>query len=230
MDYHVLSNYDMMQIGLFSILAASFLSIVFSGLGGRDASPTYKKGAIAKIVPWVLLIIFFSDVAVIISKIDDYSLMSIEQRPSQASAYREMQEMANGSPDWGYANDEQLAIVGKIGHCVCLLCWTVYAFSFKRSDTNWWKKLCKVIAYILLSILIVGFSIHKTSELWVMLFAFVLPSIILLKLAKVKKEAAIPNNMRKEPLAESVVEENTTENIKPINKEDASVLCLIQTA
>lgn len=219
-DCHVLSNSDIISIIAYSAFGAMILAYVFAALGSRDKSPKYKKGIVGKIVPWILLLIFISDSALIASRLAVYP-WEIDPQPSQASAYRELQDMCIGSPVWGWANDYQLDIVGKLGGCVCALCWTVYAFCYKRSNTNWWRKAFKVIAYILLSMLIIGFSYHETKELLVFLVVIIVPSFLFLFFARVKPTKV---DVAKATTA-STDEKHLNDDIRDtvdINKEDFS--------
>lgn len=219
-NYHVLSNNDIIEIVFFAIFTAVLLAVVFAKLGRRNPSPSYKKGTVAKIVPWVLLLLFVSDMALIISRLIAYP-WDIDPQPSNASAFREIQSLVIDTPVWGWANDYQMDIVGKIGGCLFTLCWTTYAFCFKRSDTNWWRKVFKVIAYILLSVLIIGFSFHEMRELLFFIVLIVAPSILLLFLARVKPtktniKNAPTDTTKEQPL---VVD---AKNTNDIYKEDAS--------
>ena len=183
-NLHVLSNNDINSIIGHSVFAAIFLVFIFAKLGARDPIPSYKKGIVAKIVPWVILLLFLSDAALIFSRLVTYP-WDIEPQPSNASAYRELMYLGSGYTVWGWANDYQLAVVGQIGGCITSLCWTVYAFAFKRSNTKWWKKLFKVLAYILLSTLIIGFSFHELRDLFAIAL-FLVPVVLLLVLAHVR--------------------------------------------
>lgn len=183
-NFHVLSNNDIISIITYSIFAAIFLVFLFAKLGARDPIPSYKKGIVAKIVPWVILLLFLSDAALIISRLVTYP-WDIEPQPSNASAYRELMYLGSGYPVWGWANDYQLAVVGQIGGCIVALCWAAYAFAFKRSNTKWWKKLFKVLAYILLSALIIGFTFHEWNDIYAIAM-FLVPIVLFLVLAHVK--------------------------------------------
>ena len=222
-NYHVLSNNDIISILAYSIFAAIFLVFLYAKLGARDPDPSYKKGIVAKIVPWVLLLLFLSDAALIISRLATYP-WDIEPQPSNASAYRELTYLGSGYPVWGWANDYQLAVVGQIGGCIVALCWAAYAFAFKCSNTKWWKKLFKVLAYILLSALIIGFTFHEWSDIYAIAM-FLVPSILFLILAHVK-----PNNIKSEsaglvavePIEQRITDADPESNSEPksVSKED----------
>ena len=187
MEYHVLSNGDIISI-LRNVAIVTFLMcLLFSYLASRDASnKNTKKGLVQKIIPWVLLCVFLSDIALLVARLYDYP-WDIDAVPSQASAYREMQYLPTGFVLYGWANDYQLPVLSSLSGAVLWLCWTVYAFNFKPSDTLWWKKTCKVIAYIIISITIFGFQLHQYGDLWgyaMLLVVF----IALLWIAHVKPE------------------------------------------
>ena len=204
-NFHVLSNNDIISIITYSVFAAIFLVFIFAKLGARDPIPSYKKGIVARIVPWVILLLFLSDAALIVSRLVTYP-WDIEPQPSNASAYRELMYLGSGYPVWGWANDYQLAVVGQIGGCIVALCWAAYAFAFKRSNTKWWKKLFKVLAYILLSMLIIGFTFHEWTDTYAIAM-FLAPVVLFLVLAHVNP------NKKTEPEMNSLVTEDTGEQI-----------------
>ena len=187
MEYHVLSNGDIISILRNVAVLTFFMWPLFSYLASRDASNiNMKKGLAQKIIPWVLLCVFLSDIALLVSRLYDYP-WDIDAIPSQASAYREMQYLPTGFVLYGWANDYQLPVLSSLSGAVLWLWWTVYAFNFKPSDTSWWKKTCKVIAYIIISITIFGFQLHQYVDLWgyaMLLVVF----IALLWIAHVKLE------------------------------------------
>lgn len=184
-QYFVLSNDSIIQILLYGIMISAILAIIFSYLGRRDASPIKRRRSIVgKIVPWIVLCIFISDIAVLISRLADYP-WSIEAQPSQASMYREIRYYSTGICFWGWANDDQLPILSSLTGSIMSFCWTVYAFRFKKSDTSWWKKILKFLAYLLISSSILGFQMHEIKDLFVYAIIWAI-AIILLKIAHVK--------------------------------------------
>lgn len=205
MEYHVLSNNSMISILFYGVIGGLALGAVFSYLGQRDASIVAKeKDIIRKAVPWVILCIFLSELSLLIYRYIDYS-WDIEPQPSQASAFREMNYLGSGYPIWGWANDYQLPIVSALTGSIMWLCWTVYAFNFKPSDTSWWKKACKVVAYFILSATILGFYFHELRDLW-LYFGVIVVITFLLWLAKAKpiqKETPKPSEDRSD-IKESV--------------------------
>lgn len=203
--YHVLSNDDLFTIIQSTMFAAVILSVIFGGLASRNASPTYKKCKAGKIVPWVLLLLLIGDAVWTISQWVVYP-WGMEPHPSDASAFRELIYNGSGFPIFGWANDEQLVILNDLAICVLLLCWTVYAFQFQRSDTKWWKKVCKVLAYIILSILIAGFSFHELRDVLVIAVMFVLPVVVLLLVARVKPAKKAPVEAAKADGGQSITD------------------------
>ena len=185
MEYHVLSNNSMISILFYGVIGGLAMGAIFSYLGQRDASiVTKEKGMIRKAIPWIILCIFLSELSLLLYRYFDYP-WDLEPQPSQASAFREMNYLGSGYPLWGWANDYQLPIVSALAGSVMWFCWTVYAFNFKPSDTSWWKKICKVVAYFILSVTILGFYVHELRDIW--LYVGVIGVItILLWLAKVK--------------------------------------------
>ena len=133
-------TYNVLDIDNVIRLAVSF-SLVFGGvfvyLAERNPSKRkQQKGILRKIIPWVVLCAFFVIVANFIDRIDDYP--------------------------WKFNTPLQLQnrmILMSQREVIFLFCWTVYAFMFKPSDTSWRKKVCKVIAYAILSMMILGFDL-----------------------------------------------------------------------
>ena len=195
----------MISILFYVVIGGLALGAVFSYLGQRDASINYKeKGIIRKYIPWIILCIFLSELSLLLYRYIDYS-WDIEPQPSQASAFREMNYLGSGYPIWGWANDYQLPIVSALTGSIMWLCWTVYAFNFKPSDTPWWKKICKVVAYFILSATILGFYFHELRDLWLYVGVIVVITF-LLWLAKAKpsqKEISKPSEDRND-IKESV--------------------------
>lgn len=195
MEYHVLSNGDIISILKNVAIVTFFMWPLFSYLASRDASnKKAKNGLTQKIIPWALLCVFLSDVALLVSKLYDYP-WDIDAIPSQASAYREMQYLPTGFVLYGWANDYQLPILSSLSGAVLWFCWTVYAFYFKPSDTSWWKKTCKVIAYIIISITIFGFQLHQYGDLWgyAMLLVVVIALLWIAHVKPEKKEVSTPD-------------------------------------
>lgn len=185
MEHHVLSNNSMISILFYGVIGGLILGAIFSYLGQRDASMvTKEKGIIRKVIPWIILCIFLSELSLLLYRYVDYP-WDVEPQPSQASAFREMNYLGSGYLLWGWANDFQLPVVSALAGSVMWLCWTVYAFNFKPSDTSWWKKVLKVVAYFILSATILGFYVHELGDLWLYVGVTVI-IIILLWLAKVK--------------------------------------------
>lgn len=224
MEFHVLSNYTLMGIMAYGLLSLVVLLPLFNYWGDRDPSPDYKKGIVAKIVPWVLLCIFISEVCLLVAGLANYP-WSAPAEPSQASIYREINDISLGDPLFGWANDKQNLILRNYTGSILSLCWTVYAFSFRKSLTSWWKKACKVVAYLILSALILGFSIHELRELLVYAvivgFAFILLWIARVK--PVKKQVIEPVDNQEESVKEVAKEVNTEDpsRFMPLNLESA---------
>ena len=197
MEYHVLSNNSMISILFYGVIGGLVLGAVFSYLGQRDASVvTKEKGVIRKTIPWILLCIFLSELSLLLYRYVDYP-WDLEPQPSQASAFREMHYLGSGYPIWGWANDYQLPIISTLSGCIMWFCWTIYAFNFKPSDTSWWKKALKAVAYLFLSATILGFSVHELEDSWLYLGVIVVITI-LLWLAKVKVSPIENSSPRKE--------------------------------
>ena len=135
----------------------------------------------------MLLIVFcilLSDICLFIYRCTEYP-WGLEPQPSQASIYREISYMGSGYPLWGWANDYQLPLLSSFAGALLWFGWTIYAFNFKKSDTSWWKKACKVIAYLLISITILGFQFHQIRDLLDYAIIIVIV-IVLLRIAHVK--------------------------------------------
>lgn len=220
MEYHVLSNFDITKIVMYGLVSLAALGPMFSYLASRDSIPNEKeKSWFKKIIPWVVLLVFISDVALLASKLLAYP-WDMEPVPSQASAFREMQYLPTGIVLYGWANDYQLPLLSPLTGAILWFCWTVYAFRFKPSATSWWKKTCKVIAYIIISITIFGFQLHQFGDLWG--YAMILVAVIvLLWIAHVKPEkqnANVPVEMTNE--SQEQVIENVAEESGSIQNED----------
>lgn len=85
------------------------------------------------------------------------------------------------------------------------------------SETTWWKKLFKFIAYALLSLLILGFSFHSWRDILAYCF-FVVPAAILLIFARVK-----PQNPKETAVTKPIViEEKPVESAKVVQTQDPS--------
>lgn len=214
MDFHVLSNDTFIGILTYGLMSLVFLLPLFNYWGSRNPAPGYKKGIVAKIVPWVLLCIFISEVCLLVVGLANYP-WSTPAEPSQASIYREVNYISLGNPLFGWANDKQNLILRNYTGSILWLCWTVYAFSFRKSLTSWWKKACKVVAYLIFSALILGFSIHELRDSLVYA-AIAGIAFLLLWIARVKP-------VKEQTLAPvDTQEESDKEEMKKVNTEDPS--------
>lgn len=218
-EYHVLSNSNIETILICGFFTTLVLWPIFSYLGQRDASSTdTKKSMFRKLTPWLIFCIFLSDISLLIYRCIDYP-WGIDPQPSQASAYRELNEMVAGYPIWGWANDYQLQLLSSLTGTILCFCWTVYAFNFKPSNTSWWKKICKVIAYIILSSVIYAFQLHRYEELLAYAILLVI-AIVLLWLAHVtpnKQNASVENvEESKEFIHEKTIEKDSLSHEDPL--------------
>lgn len=219
MDYHVLSNQELVMI----LFYGGFSLAIFWALGGylaiRDASPKQsKKGFARKCLPWIVLLMFLSEITVLVSRIVDYP-WNVAPLPSQASAFRELRYMGTDYPLFGWANDSQQSLLLSLTGSIMWLYWTIYAFNFKPSETTWWKKTCKILAYIIISATILGFNIHGLGDLWVY-FGIILFIVILLKIAKVRPTIKATTNQSKENIN---VDEHSIAISKPDKSEDSTL-------
>ena len=224
MEYHVLSNIDIVKIIAFGLMAGLFLAIcVFVNLAKRDASKQeIGKGLLRKVMPWIVLLLFLSELSLFIYRAIDYPWNFVPE-PSQASMIREVNEVRvtrYGEPAiypvWGWANDYQYDLLSAFSASILWFCWCIYAFNFKPSDVSWWKKICKVIAYLILSAFIYAFRFHYFDDLLVYAL-FPLVVFILLWLAKDRtpKQIVIPV-VAEEITSKLISHEETT---KPIENE-----------
>lgn len=182
--FDVISNDSMVRIIFYAMFCCGILVSVFKYFGQRDAINNYKKGIVRKVIPWVLLCVMLCEVGILGYQLYQYP-WSVEPQPSQASMYRQIRSMCE-YPIWGFANDYQMPILSNLAGVVFWVCWTAYAFSFKPSATSWWKKACKVIAYVILSATILGFYVHEFKD-FLMYGVILLVVFILLKVAHVRK-------------------------------------------
>ena len=164
-EYHVLSNSDIEKILMYAFFSTMVLWPFFSFLAQRDASPVEtNKRTLKKLIPWFIFCAFLSDIILTVYRCIDYP-WGVEPQPSQGSEIRELHYMGSNSPLWGWANDYQLPLLSSLAGAILWFCWTIYAFKFKPSNTPWWKKMYKVIAYIIISITILGFRFHQFEDL-----------------------------------------------------------------
>ena len=190
MEYHVLSNNDMELILAFGIVSGVVLCLIFRWLAIRDAATDKtRRGIIKTIVSWMLLVISISQVALLVYQYINYPWES-EPFPSQGSIYREISYLGSNYPLFGWANDDQLSIISTLAGCVMWFCWTVYTFYHKPSNTIWWKKGCKILAYIVLTVIIMGFNFHELRDAWMYLIALIIV-VLLLFVSRVKSAMAI---------------------------------------
>lgn len=221
MEYHVLSNFDIGKILVYGGFSLAILWAVFGYLANRDASPHQPtKSLLRKILPWVIFCIFLSDICLFVYRCIDYP-WGIDPQPSQASVFREISYMGSGYPLWGWANDYQLSLLSSFAGALLWFCWTIYAFNFKRSDTTLWKKACKIIAYIIISVTILGFQIHEFRDLLVYVIILVVV-IALLWIAHVRpgKQKVVKTvestDINQEQAANEVIKEDRdTQNEDP---------------
>ena len=185
MEYHVLSNTTLGMIFIYGGFSLAVFWAAFGYFAQRDAlSLQTKTSFVRKFIPWLILMILLSDICLFVYRCVDYP-WNIEPQPSQASVYREMTYMGSRYPLWGWANDYQLPLLSSFTGCLMWFGWTIYAFNFKASGTTWWKKICKVVAYLILSVFIYGFNLHELRDLWIYAGAIIVV-VVLLWIAKVR--------------------------------------------
>lgn len=202
-EYYALSNASLATIMYYAVAGIVILWAVANYLGGRDARiDGQKKSIFRKVAPWGLLCVCISKLALFIYRVTFYPWF-IEPQSSAASWARE-ELVGNDIVIYGWANAEQMLLIHAMEGTVLWLFWTVYAFSYKPSDIPLWKKICKVIAYILISMTIIGFAVHTSIDflIWAVVFAVI---IVLIILSKAKK--AIQKDV-----ADSVDEQQETKN------------------
>lgn len=78
--------------------------------------------------------------------------------------------------------------------CVLWFGWTAYAFAYSPSHVKTWKKVIKVVAYILLSMLILGFKPTESNFLYYLVYLVFLAVIVLLIWIARGKPSDIPAN------------------------------------
>lgn len=139
MTYSVL---DIKNVIILTIYSSFILGGVFVYFAKRDPSEkNQQKGILRKIIPWIVLCFFCFDVFILIVRTGDYP--------------------------WKYNLSLQLQnrqILMSQREVIISFCWTLYAFMFRPSDTSWRKKVCKVIAYAILSIMILVFDLDLMFE------------------------------------------------------------------
>lgn len=139
MTYSVL---DIKNVIILTIYSSFILGGVFVYFAKRDPSEKNQhKGILRKIIPWIVLCSFCFDVFILIVRTGDYP--------------------------WKYNLSLQLQnrqILMSQREVIISFCWTLYAFMFRPSDTSWRKKVCKVIAYAILSIMILVFDLDLMFE------------------------------------------------------------------
>lgn len=206
-DFDVLSTQAFVKIIAWTLVFCIPLGKVFQYLGHRHAFLPYKKGIVGKIVQWVLACVLLFDIGKFGYLFLHYPWMEVPQ-PSPASMYRQLETTAQ-SPLFGFANDQQLAILTALAAVVLGICWTTYAFSYKPSPTSWWKKACKFVAYLLISATILGFRVHTGADL-VVYGGIALAALLLLRVARVHppKDANKPAEMKESDTPVPVVAES----------------------
>lgn len=108
-------------------------------------------------------------------------------------------------------------------------CWTAYSFNYKSSEPTLGKKICKIVAYIILSITILEFKVHALSDLG-MYAIIILTSFILLKIAHVKhgtqklqkKEDSSVYMSIISPKKDSIEEDKASHDEKQVNLEKSN--------
>lgn len=181
-EFDVLSTQAFVKIIAWTLVFCIPLGKFFQYLGHRNAFQSYQKGIVCKIVQWVLACVLMFDIGKFGYLFLHYPWLD-EPQPSPASMYRQLETTAQ-SPLFGFANDQQLAILTALAAVVLGICWTTYAFSYKPSPTSWWKKACKFVAYLLLSVTILGFRVHTGADI-VVYGGIVLVALLLLRVARV---------------------------------------------
>lgn len=185
-EYNVLSNSAFIKIIYHAICGIIMLGGFADYLGKKNAcSNKQKKSLFRKAIPWVLACILLSDLIPFVYRLTYYP-WSEDPMPSQNSIMRELQYSGDDFIIFGWANDYQLAILRPLTGIALWTFWIVYTFSFKPSATSWWKKTYKVIAYIIISVSILGFRVHFFEDFlyWAIIIAVV---IALLHFSSVRK-------------------------------------------
>ncbi len=180
-EYYVLSNFSFGEIILFTICGIIPFCAIVNYLGSRDAcTENSSKSFFRKIIPWGVLCVFLSEVVLLIYRLIYYPW---ETDPSITKGMRYEPEHILL---WGWANDNQMPILYSLSGVILWAFWTIYAFRYKPSATSLWKKACKMIAYIIISISILGFNIHYATDFfwWAIILVVV---IVLLKISSAKK-------------------------------------------
>ena len=181
-EFDVLSTQEFVQIIAWTLVFCIPLGKVFHYLGHRNAFLPYQKGIVGKIVPWVLVCVLLFDIGKFGYLFLHYPWLE-EPQPSQAALVRQLETTAN-NPLFGFANDQQLAILTALAGVVLMICWTSYAFAYRPSPTSWWKKACKFVAYLMISVTILGFRVHTGVD--VVVYGFIaLVTLLLLRVARV---------------------------------------------
>lgn len=217
MEYHVLSNIDVIKILFYGLASGLFLAFyIFAELAKRDSSKQAgKKGIFGKALPWIVLLIFISELSLLGYRVFAYP-WDIPPEPSGASMIREINEgLVSNYPVWGWANDYQFGLLSALSASIIWFCWTVYAFNFKPSNTSWWKKTSKGVAYLILSSFIYAFRFHYYDEL--LIYAvFPLVVFLLLWLAKVRtpKRKVAPAVVAEELAPQPIISEEVPKLIE----------------
>lgn len=186
-EYNVLSNYDLIKITCYVICGMPFLAMFAYYLAKRDAITfkQVKKSLFRKVAPWGVLCVFLSELTLLMIRLTYYP-WSMTPQPSQASIFREIRYNSEQFVFWGWANDDQLPVLTALTGTTLWLFWTFYAFHYLSSNIPLWKKVCKVIVYIIISIVILGFNVHTLTDfVWISIILFIV--FVLLKLSHSKR-------------------------------------------
>lgn len=177
--YHVLSNEMLHEVMNYAVLAMVFFAVFFSQVASRNClRQEEKKGWFRRLAPWLVLLVFLSEAALFAARLWTYP-WNAEAQPSQSSIYRELQYCPTDIVWFGWANDYQLPLLSSLTRSMLWLCWTLYAFNFRPSPVPGWKKACKFVAYLILSLCILGFRIHESDDVVYFAVAGVIVAVLL---------------------------------------------------
>lgn len=212
MDYSYFFMSDSVLVYAISYIMTPFCILIpiFGLLGERNAvKPQRPKGLLRKIVPWLVLLWLLSDVAMLVWHCVEYTWFAQSQLP--ADVFDNPSQFSAMSTLWGLANTQQAQILTSLSACACSLCWTVYAFHFQPSPTPWWKKVLKIIAYVLLTFIMFGFYKDGLFGLLVC-FVLLVVAVLLLWAAHVKPRQEPAKDAQADEKAAAEAQQATDEN------------------
>lgn len=161
-----------LRLLLTTIIGVSFVYVMLK-LSRRNSSLDAKTPLWLKILGWIFVVFGLLSGIVVIGGLSvlEYPMVSEEGfsgivRPSSAKLY------------WGYPSVEQNTILSSCMNVFLMLAFGIYFIKFRASNIKWWKKIIKVISFIVMYVLMCSVTnLHYFD--WMEIWPFVLLVIII---------------------------------------------------